>query len=242
MTCEHCQELISAFLDNDLETSVASGVQTHLTMCAECAKICEDFAAILNFCAEDNLAETAPPNPKALWCRINNIIETEVQAEIKKDKAEAAPVAEKPSGWQFTLPQLVSSMLGIALISSLLTIVGIRNYSADTLNADGSVQSSIFEKALGRLGLIETPHLLREKRILERHAAIEYWNKRVETRRNQWDHNLREAFDRNLREIDQAVFEHSRILQENPQDEVSGEMLDSTLNEKMELLREFSEL
>jgi hypothetical protein len=31
-------------------------------------------------------------------------------------------------------------------------------------------------------------------------------------------------------------------LQENPDDEISGEMLDSAMNEKVELLREFSEL
>lgn len=243
MTCEHCQELISAFLDNELEQSVSSAVQIHLTMCPGCAKICEDFSVILNYCAEDSVEETIPPNSKALWCRINNIIETEIQAEILEEQAKSLPPpAAKPSGWQFTLPQIVSSMLGIALISSLLTFAGIRNYSSTNLNPDGSVQVSIFEKALGKVGLIETQQQILERRIKERQAAIEYWNNRVETRKNQWDNHLREAFDRNLREIDQTVFEHTRILQENPQDEVSSEMLDSTLNEKMELLREFSEL
>jgi hypothetical protein len=45
-----------------------------------------------------------------------------------------------------------------------------------------------------------------------------------------------------LREIDQTVYEYDKILQENPNDDLSGEMLDSALNEKMALLREFSEL
>jgi ADP-dependent phosphofructokinase/glucokinase len=71
---------------------------------------------------------------------------------------------------------------------------------------------------------------------------IDYWNKRVQARRLQWDKHLREAFDRNLQEIDQVVFEYTQILEENPQDEVSSEMLDSALNEKVDLLREFSEL
>jgi CHASE3 domain sensor protein len=64
----------------------------------------------------------------------------------------------------------------------------------------------------------------------------------VQARRNQWNRNLREAFDRNLREIDQVVAEYTQILEENPQDDLSGEMLDSALKEKMDLLREFSEL
>ena len=83
---------------------------------------------------------------------------------------------------------------------------------------------------------------IRERRIKERLSAIAYWNERVELRRSQWDAQLRDAFDRNMNEIDRAVFEYTKILQENPQDELSSEMLDTTLNEKMELLREFSEL
>ncbi len=100
----------------------------------------------------------------------------------------------------------------------------------------------MFEKVLGKIGLVETLEKRRERIVNERLATIDYWSKRVEARRVQWDNQLRSVFDRNLREIDQAVFEYSRILQENPQDELSGEMLDSTLNEKVELLREFSEL
>ena len=78
--------------------------------------------------------------------------------------------------------------------------------------------------------------------IKEQQAAIEYWDKRVQLRRVQWDKNMRDAFDRNLNEIDQAVTDYTLILQKDPQDDLSGEMLDSALMEKMNLLREFSEL
>ena len=53
---------------------------------------------------------------------------------------------------------------------------------------------------------------------------------------------LRRGFDRNLQAIDQAVYEYTNTLEQNPEDELSGEMLDSVLNEKVNLLREFSEL
>lgn len=76
----------------------------------------------------------------------------------------------------------------------------------------------------------------------EREAAIDYWNKRVEARRAQWNTNLRDAFDRNLNEINQAVNEYTQILQENPQDELSNEMLDSALNEKWNFTRIFRTL
>lgn len=246
MNCEQCQELISAFLDNELESADSLNVQMHLKICPECAKVCEDFASILDFCSESPANEILPPNSQALWCRISNIIESEVQAEIQKERKEEIPPEKKGlfgGGWQLSFSQLVSTVLGIAVISSLLTIVGIQNYSAPAEDfAVIPAERSIFQKVLGKLGLIETPQQMRERRIKERLSAIEYWNKRVEARRAQWDAQLRDAFDRNLREIDKTVFEYNNILEKNPQDELSGEMLDSTLNEKMELLREFAEL
>ena len=235
MNCEHCQELISVYLDNELDSQVASNVRTHLAVCAACAKMCEDFAMILDFCDLDEAEHSLPPNSKALWCRINNLIETEISAAPQQVKEE------KPKrGWQFSFAQVFASILGIALVSSLLTIVGIKNYSAGNVSANTA--PSLFDRALGKIGVIETPHQTRENRIKEQQAAIDYWNKRVAAKRASWAANLREAFDRNLSEIDQTVYEYDKILQENPDDDLSGEMLDSALNEKMALLREFSEL
>jgi hypothetical protein len=244
MTCEHCQEYISAFLDNELDEKISAGIQAHLAICGECAKVCADFAAILDVCQTEPHAEVLPPNSQALWCRINNIIESEiapVQAEVKKEE----PKRGLARVWQLSFSQVAAGMLFIGLVSSLLTIVGIKNYTTPAggeLGTDAAASQTIFEKFLGKIGLMDTPQQARERRIKEQQAAIDYWNKRVEARRTQWDKNMREAFDRNLHEIDQTVSEYTLILQENPQDELSSEMLDSTLNDKMELLRAFSDL
>ena len=53
---------------------------------------------------------------------------------------------------------------------------------------------------------------------------------------------MREAFERNMTVIDQAVNYSRDELRRNPHDEVSEEMLNSALNDKMELLREFADL
>ncbi len=237
MNCEQCQELISVYLDNELADEISTNVRKHLAMCAECAKVCEDFAMILDFCGLEETDCSLPPNSKALWCRITNIIETEIQAEIPKQIIE-----EKPKrNWQFSFSQVFASVLGIALVSSLLTIVAIKNYSAPP-DVSGNVAPSVFERALGNLGVIETAQQTRENRIKEQQAAIDYWNKRVEMKRASWNPNMRDAFDRNLNEINQVVVEYNTNLQQNPQDDFSSEMLDSALSEKMELLREFAEL
>lgn len=251
MNCEKCQELISAFLDNELSETVSSDVQTHLAICRECAKICEDFSMMLDFCVKENPADSLPPNPNALWCRINNIIETEIKPEVEREAFEKEMEAAGNwfsrmwnSNWQLSLSQVAVSVLGIALISSLLTIIGIKNFSqpSDDLTAKTSVSETIFDKVLGKFGFVETAYQKREKRLQERQQAIDYWRSRVENKRAEWDSHLRNAFDRNMSEINQAVFEYNRNLQNNPEDELSGEMLDSAMDEKMELLREFAEL
>ncbi len=249
MNCKICQTLISAFLDNELDETSSANIQTHLSVCADCAKVCEDFAMILDYCHDESGAkEIVPPNSQALWCRINNVIEADLKQEIQTQNA-APPEMPKTfisRVWQLSFAQVSSAVLGIALISSLLTFVGIKNYTAqaadDNFAAQSTVAPNFFDRVLAKVGLIETPQQARERRVAQQKSAIDYWNKRVEVRREQWDNHLRIAFDRNLNEINQAVDEYTLILQENPQDDLSGEMLDSALDEKMELLREFSDL
>ena len=249
MTCEQCQELISAFLDDELESKISNSIQTHLTVCAECAKVCEDFASLLDCCDDAwQIVEedVLPPNPQALWCRINNVVESEAKTELAKDAAEKPPNAmPASSGWRISKGQIALGIFAIALVSSLFTFLATRGGYAPNrgdMIVVSDEQPSIVEKFLGKLGFVETPQQRREKRIKECQAAIDYWNQRAQTRRSQWNAQLREAFDRNLREIDQAVAEHRQMLQQNPQDDISGEMLDSSMNEKVELLREFAEL
>ncbi len=227
-------------MDNELDETTSMSLQTHLSVCVDCAKICEDFAVILDSCTVEKPAGLLPPNSQALWCRINNIIESEAKRE---------PIIPEPQkdwfGRSFTFSQIGSAVLGIAVISSLLTIVGIKNYyepTAEDYTSRSNASQTTFEKVLSKVGLTDTPQQARMRRLQEQQAAIDYWNKRVQARREQWDNKMRDAFDRNLNEIDQAVTEYTVILEQDPQDDLSGEMLDSTLTEKMNLLRAFSEL
>ena len=53
---------------------------------------------------------------------------------------------------------------------------------------------------------------------------------------------MREVFDRNMRVIDQAVANSLDELKRNPHDEISEQMLNESLNDKLALLKEFSDL
>jgi len=247
MNCEKYQNLISSYLDGDLDSKTSNEIRNHFSNCPDCAKIHEDFASILRFSEESFAEDSAPPNPQALWCRINNIIETELETEAATGSTQSLQPGffKRIFGraWQFTPSQVFSSVLGVALISSLLTIVGIKNFSApDEIHSDVEMQPNVFETALAKIGFVETPQQKNQRKIEEQKSAIAYWKKRVELKKVQWDSHIQQAFDRNLREIDKVVNEYTKILQENPQDKISTEMLDSALSEKMEFLREFAEL
>ncbi|MEP7149003.1 MAG: zf-HC2 domain-containing protein [Acidobacteriota bacterium] len=241
MNCTECQENISLYLDGELDERGSGNMLTHLSVCAGCAKLCEDFAAILESCRDNVQAEIIPPNSQALWCRINNLIESEIKPEVVEEPKKGWFTR----GWNMTFSQAGAAVLAIATISSLLTIVGIRNYfepSGEDFTSRSTASQTTFEKILSKVGLSETPLQARERRTREQQAAIEYWTKRVQQRRGQWDVKIRDAFDRNLHLIDESVSEYKIILQENPEDDLTGEMLDAVLNDKMDLLREFSDL
>jgi hypothetical protein len=227
---------------------MSAEIEAHLRVCDDCAGIHGDFSYLSQFCTTYQDQEIAPPNSQALWCRISNIIESEIQtdpapsaAEVKK-KGFWAGTWEKR--WQLSFSQAVTAVIGIAVVSSLLTIIGVRNAvrSSNNLAANASMQPTLFENLLSKAGLTPAPEELREKSLNEKQAVIDYWNARVTERKTRWNQKMRDTFDRNLHEIDQVVMEYSQNLKENPADSLSEEMLNSAMTEKMDLLREFSEL
>ncbi len=239
MKCDECRDCLGAFLDNELDETRASSVRAHLADCGECAVVCEDLSAILVTCAESEV-ELVPPNPTALWRRISNTIESE---------AKPVPLVQAHETgrrfWRFSLVQLVIAAAAIVIVTSLLTVIGIRNYfqpRSDDFTTRSAQTQTTFEKILARAGLVETPQQARERRVREQEAAISYWNNRVQARRIQWDAHTREAFDRNLRVINESLDQYTFILQQDPEDDLSAEMFDSVLNDKMNLLRDFSDL
>lgn len=237
MTCDDCKELIGAFIDSDLDEGRASMVRTHLAFCPPCALVCEEVTSLIDVCRTEPAGELVPPNSRQMWLRINNVIENEVKP---------VPVIEPPRrSWAVSMLRLGSALAGIAVVSSVATIFILRNYTqpaSGDLTAGAASSQTTFEKYLGKLGLVETPQQARERRIKEREAAIDYWNARVQARRSQWDRTTREAFDRNLEVIDESVNDYTTILAKDPDDDLSGEMLDAVMNDKMNLLRDFSDL
>jgi len=234
MNCEKCQDLISEFLDGALGHEDQAILNAHLEECLECAEVRNDLRSIVSFCQTNRGEYAAPPNEQALWLRIRNVIEAAPEPIARA----AAPARHRWSSWisrswELSFPQLAASVAAIVLVVSLSTIVGLRRYQSGSPVASGSGSET------GKMSLAGE-HL--SDRFSQQQQLITFWNQRVEYNKARWSPQMRQTFDRNLQVIDQAVNDSMSNLSQNPHDEVSEEMLNAALNEKLALLKEFAEL
>ena len=237
MNCEKCQELIGDLVDGVLSHDAAATLNQHLEDCLSCADVRNDLESIVSFCQQQRGQYEAPPNERALWLRIRNVIEAE-------NATSASAAAHAPStrgflpawlsrSWELSVPQLAASVAALVVVVSLATAVGIRRMDSSNAVSNSANMSAASFAATGSN--------VRD-RISQQQQAISYWNQRVELNKVRWNQQMRDTFDRNLQVIDQAVNDSLNELNRNPHDEVSEEMLNAALNEKLTLLKEFSDL
>ena len=193
MNCERCQELIGDLIDRTLSGADESTLKSHLDECLDCVSVREDLSAILGYCREHRGEYDAPPNEKALWLRIRNVIEAEnanTSPAVRTARSQKASRAGWLSrSWELSLPQLAASVVALVLFVSIATTVGVRRWQATAGETPVRVDASATVN----------------DRIWQRQQVINYWNQRVELNKARWSAQMRETFDRNMVVIDQAV-------------------------------------
>jgi hypothetical protein len=237
MNCEKCQELISDFLDGALSDEDRKTLDAHLEECLSCNSVREELDLIVTYCRDHRGEYEAPPNERALWLRIRNTIESQ------RGGVRALAAATSGTGqvlnwlsrlfsrqWELTFPQMASAVVAIAVCVSLATAFGIRSFQSNATSTGPS--SSTIARSSGNI----------DERVKSQQEVIDFWNKRIEQRKSLWSTQTREAFERNLQVVDQAVVAFRDELQRNPNDQVSAEMLDAAMSDKMNLLSAFAEL
>jgi hypothetical protein len=228
MNCETCQELIHDLLDGSISQMDESTLNTHLRQCLDCDSVRQDLASIVGFCRTQRGQYEAPPNERALWLRIRNVVEAEnpSRVAVKSEPRRSFLGGLMGRSWELSLPQLAGLVAAIVLFVSLATVVGIRRWGVEA----------------GPVTPVEAQASNVNDRVWQRRQAINYWNQRVELNKMRWSTEMRETFDRNMKVIDEAVASSLNELNRNPHDEVSEQMLNESLNDKLALLKEFSEL
>ena len=227
MNCETCQELIHDLVDGSISHSDESILNTHLNECLDCDSVRQDLASIVSFCRTRRGEYEAPPNEHALWLRIRNVIEAEQRGQTIASTERTPSFLGRLLGysWELSLPQLTAAAVAIVLLVSLVTVVGLRRWQT----------AGPVEQAVNNTTNVDD-------RFEQRQQAINYWNQRVELNKARWSAEMRETFDRNMLVIEQTVATSLEELKKNPHDEISEQMLNESLNDKLALLKEFSDL
>ena len=242
MNCEKCQDLLSDFLEGSLSPEDRTTLNTHLEECLFCVSARDEIDSIVIFCCAHRGEYEAPPNERALWLRIRNVIESEQSAVAVAAVGSRSLSGQRESwwsrmmnrSWELSLPQMAMAVAVIMVAVSLITVFSLQRIQMANVSPDASGPSVRNTQPTAAVFALD--------RTRQQQLALEYWNQRVEQRKARWSPQMREAFERNLMVIDQAVADSRAILSQNPHDEVSEEMLNAALNDKMELLKEFSDL
>jgi hypothetical protein len=225
MNCERCQELISDLLDGALSREESATLNFHFEECLECSEVREDLESVVSFCRANRGEYDDVPNEHALWLRIRNTVEVTSIGRVDPagQPGEGFFTRLLNRNWILSLPQLAGAVAALVLIVSLTTVVGMRRMESPKPPPE----------EVGKYN---------PDRMSQQQQTISYWNTRIATNKARWRPQTRDTFDRNLSVIDQAVNDSLKELNQNPHDEVSEEMLNAALNEKIALLKEFSEL
>lgn len=231
MNCEKYQDLLSDLVDGSLAADAQQNVEAHLSVCADCAEARDDLSAIVGFCLEQRGEYDPVPNQRALWLRISNMIEvgqtSAMPSTIPADAGWWFRLMNQ--SWRLSFPQMAAATI-VIMVVSMIGLIGARS-----LNLTGSgIRQAGFAPSVSSTSVTD--------RYRQQQQVIAYWNERVELNKARWNPQMRETFDKNLSVIDAAVNESMRQLTQNPQDEVSEEILNAALNDKAELLKEFAAL
>jgi hypothetical protein len=231
MNCEKCQDLIHDLLDGTISRQDEVLLNTHLRECLDCESVRDDLSSIVDYSRTQRGVYDAPPNSQAMWLRIRNVVEAEnitLRSEVKTGTQTRSWFANLfGKSWELSFPQLAAFTAAVMLCVSLVTVVGVRRLG-------NNPQTSTEPARLEASNINE--------RVWKQQQVINYWNQRVEVNKARWSPEMREVFDRNLQVIDQAVSQSLNELNRNPHDEISEQMLNESLNDKLALLKEFSDL
>jgi anti-sigma-K factor RskA len=223
MVCNECQELLSDYIDGELELGEQVKLERHLGDCEPCRAVRDDLLQIVHF--SHQLPEHSPSG--ALWARI--------QSDIKEQ--QPADFWSRTQGWwtrtrrrhfDLSIPQMAAAAAALVIVLSIGVIVS-RQASAPA----GMYLASSLTDAPSEVRPLSSPDLQQlEKQISNLSATIEQ-------RKVSWDPQLRLKFEKNMTLIEQSLAECRHQLSDNPEDDISQELMLNAYREKVRLLEGF---
>jgi anti-sigma-K factor RskA len=220
MLCTDCQELISDYIDGQLELGEQTQVERHLADCEPCRAVRDDLLQIVHF--SHQLPEQAPST--ALWSRI--------QTELAKEQPAGASVRFRlwwarlrEQHFNLSLPQLAASAAALTIVLSLGIIVFRRDTPTTPVNVNASGVERLSSASHAEFDALE--------------QLINRLSETIEQKKGGWTPELREAYERNLIYVNQSLAECRHQINDDPADDTTQELMLNAYREKLRLLEGF---
>jgi len=248
MNCKQCEDLIGDFLDGALRREDQALLNTHLEQCLSCTGMRDEVRMIIAVAKSERDDIVAPQNAQDLWTRIRDVIEIEEFPTAFRSAQVQTPAQLSNESfwsrvwnkrWELSLPQMTGAFAALVFVAALVTVLGLQivrslgDVNAPFVAGNGA---SNFSGATVADPKPTVEDLLRQQR-----TDIENLNQRIAQRQARWTPEMREAFNRSVAVVDQAVEQSVNELRANPSDDISNEMLNVAFENKEDLLRQFSE-
>jgi putative zinc finger protein len=226
MECRAVVSSLSDYLDGRniwASDDEVEQIETHLTNCPACLNLKLELSE-LKIAARELPLHTPPP---ALWARISKAMEAEISTENGP-----ARETQNASGWwgwlnsrkfTFSLPQLAAA----GAFAAILIVAGISGIFG------ANRAPSIFQGVQSGLLLPEEDEI---KANLERRLSA------INARKALWDSQRRADFEQRMDRIDESLKRVRHMLEGNPTDAGSQEMVRALYDEKRQLLEDVERL
>lgn len=226
MLCNHCQELISDYVDGALELGEQVQIERHLADCEPCRAVRDDFLQIIHFSRQLPLHTPS----SEVWTRIRSELEIERPANLL---SRARLWTTKIRGLHFNLsiPQMAAGAMVLAILVTVAVITSRNDLSSMSKTTTAGLPSA----STG----IEA-NLLSNPDVEEMEHRIDQLKQEVEQQKVVWTPEIRGTFERNLIYVDQSLIECRQELSNNPTDPVRQEMMLNAYREKVRLLEGFT--
>jgi anti-sigma-K factor RskA len=223
MVCNECQELLSDYIDGELELGEQVKIERHLGDCEPCRAVRDDLLQIVHF--SNQLPEHSPSG--ALWARIQSDIEEQQPAGFWP-RARAWWGRTRSRHFDLSIPQMAAAAAALVIVLSVGVITSRQASAPGGLSLTSSATG-----APSQVQPLSNPDLQQlEKQISNLSATIEQ-------RKISWDPQLRVKFEKNMTLIEQSLAECRHQLSDNPGDDISQELMLNAYREKVRLLEGF---
>lgn len=218
---EHCQtELLSDYLDDELDGAVRGALEHHLERCASCASVLADLRNVTRQAGA--LVDRSPP--RDLWPGIaSRIGASPSPVSIRSSKARRI---------SFSVPQLLAAGLAALVIGGSATAIGGGMFASPS-EAPGS-EAPVGDAVPASFATlaVETPY----DRAIEELTAI------LQRDRGRLHPRTVRALEENLAVIDGAIERAREALLQDPESDYFRDHLDRTVRQKLDLLRRASNI